>query len=74
MYNSLLSENEIDNVHSHLKPGWYVHFWKKDKMIVLFKDKKFILDINNKNTWKKAIEYGLSIGIPLEQLDFEMEF
>jgi hypothetical protein len=51
-----------------------VHFWKENKMIVLFKGKKFILDIKDKASWKEAIEYGLSIGIPSEQLDFEREF
>ena len=25
---------------------------------------------SNKETWKPVVEYGLSIGIPLEQLDF----
>jgi hypothetical protein len=28
----------------------------------------------NKSTWKKAIDYGISINIQREQLDFEMEF
>ena len=51
-----------------------MHFWRDNRMIVLFKKKRFTLDIENKNTWKEAIDYGLSIGIPREQLDFEMEF
>jgi len=74
IYNSLLTEEEINKIHLLLKQGWYMHFWKDNKMIVLFKRKKFILDINNKSTWKQAIDYGLSINIPKEQLDFEMEF
>jgi len=74
IYNSLLSEEEIKKIHQHLKQSWYMHFWKDNKMIVLFKEKRFILDVNNKSTWKEAIDYGLSINIPREQLDFEMEF
>jgi hypothetical protein len=74
IYNSLLSEEEIKKIHSHLKQSWYMHFWKDNKMMVLFKGKRFILDIKDKNTWKEAIGYGLSIGIPKEQLDFEIGF
>ena len=74
IYNSLVSEDEINRIHQHLKQSWYMHFWKDDKIIVLFKGKKFILDINNKETWKQAIEYGISVKIPKEQLDFAIEF
>ncbi len=74
IYNSLLTEKEIDNLHSNLKQGWYMHFWKGNEMIVLFKGKKFVLDFDNRKTWKPAIDYGLSIKIPREQLAFEMEF
>ena len=74
IYNSLLSESEIDNIHVHLKQGWYMHFWKENKMRVLFKGRKFVLDIDNKKSYKSAIDYGLSINIPRKQLDFEIEF
>jgi hypothetical protein len=74
IYNSLISESEIERIRPHLKQGWYMHFWKENKMIVLFKGKKFILNAKDKSTWKNAIDYGLSISIPREQLDFVMEF
>ena len=74
IYNALLSKDKIAGIHPHLKEGWYMHFWNEGKMIVLFKNKKFVLDVNDKNTWKEAIDYGLSINIPKEQLDFNMEF
>ena len=74
IYDSLVSEEEINKLHEHLKQSWYMHFWKDNTMIVLFKGKKFTLDVNDKETWKPAIEYGLSINIPEEQLDFVMEF
>ena len=51
-----------------------MHFWKENKMRVLFKGRKFVLDIDNKKSYKSAIDYGLSINIPKEQLDFEIEF
>ena len=74
IYDSIVSETQINYIHKYLKQGWYMHFWDKNKMIVLFKDKKFILDVNKADAWKNAIDYGLSIGIKKEQLDFEMEF
>ena len=74
LYNVLLSEKEIEKIHLLLKKGWYIHFWKDDRIMVLFKDKKFSLDANDKSTWKEAITYGLSIKIPREQLDFLSEF
>lgn len=74
IYNALISEDEINKIHRHLKQSWYMHFWKDNKMIILFKGKKFVIDAKDKKTWVKAIEYGLSINIPKEQLDFLMEF
>lgn len=67
-------ENEIKSLHQRLKEGYYMHFWNDKNLIVLFKDRKFTLDINKKETWKACINYGLSIGIPEEQLDFKTEF
>lgn len=74
IYNALVSEKGIEKIHIHLRQSWYVHFWKDGKMIILFKGKKFIADAINKSTWNNAIEYGLSINIPKEQLDFLIEF
>jgi hypothetical protein len=74
IYNSLLSKSDIDRIHPHIKQGWYMHFWKDGKMIVLFKEKRFLVDAKDKSTWNEAIAYGLSIKISKEQLNFEMEF
>jgi len=49
---------------------WYMHFWKGDKITVVFKDKTFTISASNKSTWGDAVDYGLSIGIPKRQLDF----
>src|SRR5690554_1559619 len=46
---------------------WYAHYFRKDEVIVVFQDKTF--HMNTK--WNCAIEYGVSHGIPLEQLDFK---
>lgn len=41
--------------------------------MVVFKDKTFEIDYDDKETWKEAVDYGLSLGIPAEQLDFLIE-
>lgn len=51
---------------------WYVHFWEPDSddVLVVFKNKVFTIKYSNKATWAEAIEYGISLGIPKDQLDF----
>jgi hypothetical protein len=39
-------------------------------MIVVFRNKTFNQKVTDKTTWEPAIQYGLSIGVPKEQLDF----
>ena len=48
---------------------YYAHFYSRNKLMVAFPHKVFKVT-PDKETWKPAIEYGLSRGIPLEQLDF----
>jgi len=49
---------------------YYIHFWKKSDVVVIFRNKIFKYNIYDRVTWNKVIEYGLSIGIPISQLDF----
>jgi hypothetical protein len=74
IYNSIVNERQIEELHKLLKPGWYVHFWRGNDMIVLFKGKKFNVKFKDKSTWKEAINYGLALKIPREQLDFVVGF
>ncbi|MFY9493441.1 MAG: DUF3850 domain-containing protein [Minisyncoccia bacterium] len=65
---------QLQKLSSVLKPErWYAHFWSGDEMIVAFRDKTFIQKVSNRSTWEPAIQYGLSVGIPEEQLDFLTE-
>jgi len=51
--------------------SWYTHFWNDTEVIIVFKNKVFIfkrLEFEDKK--QEAIEYGVSLGIPIEQLDF----
>lgn len=67
------TEDDIARISHVLKPAYYAHFWKGREVIVAFKDKVFRLDYDRKETWKPAIDYGLSQGIPLRQLDFPID-
>lgn len=62
---------QLQKLSAVLKPEkWYAHFWNGNKIIVVFRDKTFEQKADDKSTWEPAIQYGLSIGIPKEQLDF----
>ena len=52
---------------------WYAHFWSGKDVIAVFQNKIFEFNYDKKETWKEAVDYGLSLGIPLEQLDFPTE-
>jgi len=73
LYTVQVSKEDIDNLSKSVKRGWYMHFWKDRKVIAIYKDKQFAFDYDDKSTWQEAIDYGLSIGIPEEQLDFPIE-
>ena len=67
------TDRQIKSVSRQIKRGWYAHFWKSQELIAVFRRKKFEFVAKDKSTWKKAIEYGKSVGIPEEQLDFPTE-
>jgi hypothetical protein len=73
MYWIEATENRFDIFVENMKYGWYGHFWRDNEIVVIFNGKKFILDKNNKETWKEAINYGLSQNIKEEQLDFKTD-
>lgn len=74
LYKVETTPEQLQKLSSVLKPEkWYAHFWSGDEMIVVFRDKTFTQKVSDKSTWEPAIQYGLSIGIPKEQLDFLTE-
>lgn len=74
LYEVEASAEQIDELATQLKPsGWYTHFWRGDNVIVVYPNKSFKIVYSDKTTWQEAIEYGQSIGIPLEQLDFKID-
>lgn len=65
-----------EKLGAYLDDGpWYLHFWEpgSDEVLVVFKDKNFWIKHSDKNTWDEVLEYGKSIGIPEEQLDFPID-
>lgn len=53
------------------KPYYFHIYDEGNTMIVIFKDKVFNLNPNDKSTWKDACAFGASkLNIPTEQLDF----
>ena len=69
-YTVNISRDEIHQLSKHLKPKWYAHFWKGNEVLAIFKDKFFEFKHDDKSTWKEAVEYGRSQGVPEAQLDF----
>lgn len=71
-----VSENKIDEVVGLVQkslvtePTFYAHFYREEKLIVVFPKKVFYLT-PNKETWKSAIDYGKSVGVPEKELDFK---
>lgn len=73
LYTVALPRENIPLLKDKIKEGWYMHFWRENDVVVVFKDNLFILDYKNKSTWRDAIRYGINKGIPVEQLDFLIE-
>ena len=71
LFTVMASEENIKKLASNLKPEkWYAHFWSGDDVIAVFPNKTFNFKHSDKSTWKEAVEYGKSLGVPEEQLDF----
>ena len=68
-----LLDGEKDALQPCILRGWYVHFWKRNKIIVVYRDKQFEITRDDKGTWKDAIEHGRAQGIPADELDFPTE-
>jgi hypothetical protein len=72
-YDVRCSREEIDALQPYILRGWYAHFWKGNYIIVVFNDKQFRLNKDDKSTWKEAIEHGKKQEIPENELDFPTE-
>ena len=57
---NLLTENGVP---------YYTHFYNDEELIVVFPEKVFHVS-PDKNSWRDAISYGESLGVPRVELDF----
>lgn len=71
-----VEESEINKVirliqkYLVTEPAYYAHFYRKEELVAVFPRKIFYLT-PSKETWKPAVDYGKSVGIPEEELDFK---
>jgi len=63
-------EQIIKQLQENMVEGtFYFHLYKDEEFIIVFKEKIFRIKID-KSTWKEVFEYGKTLNIPEEQLDF----
>lgn len=55
--------------YSH-KNSWYVDFKNQNNHYIIFKNKVFKINRKNPEEYKDPKQYGISLGIPEQQLDF----
>jgi hypothetical protein len=48
---------------------WYAHFFSDEQIAVVFAD-AVIQMTTDVASWRPAIDHGITLGIPIEQLDF----
>ena len=74
-HNIILDEDKKDEfikkAKRSIKQGWYIHICLNGRMVVIFKDRSFEFTESEQDKIKQAHEYGLSIGIVKEQMEFQ---
>ena len=50
---------------------WYADYKTNTEHYIIFRNKVFLIDRTKKGAYKPATEYGVSIGIPDYQVDFD---
>ena len=61
--------HSLDSLHG----DWYADFKNNKYHFVVFLNRVFKIDRSKPEQYRKAVEYGLSLGIPLYQLDFSQD-
>ncbi len=63
----MASLEDIQKLSLFIKDGpWYANFWNADQEVIAYKDNIF-KDVD------EARQYGLSVGVPPEQLSFKKD-
>ncbi len=74
VYFQLMKDN-VDNIVNRLsealKPnGWFINLAGEDNVFVIFPQRVFTYKKGDTAKRNEAIEYGLQVGIPVSQLDW----
>ncbi len=77
-----ISGNKADRITENLSKSfnlehggsWYADFKNDKTHYIIFQNKIFKVDRSRPEEYKKAVEYGLSLGIPDYQLDFSKNY
>ncbi len=71
IYKVSVNEDRVKSLAKEIIDNkWYMHFWNEREIIAVFKDKTFTFNSDDKPSRINAVNYGISLGIPEEQLDF----
>jgi hypothetical protein len=71
-----IPENRAESIAKDLSKSldsehnWYADFKNDEFHYIIFRNKIFKIDRSKPEQYKKAIKYGLSLGVPDYQLDF----
>ena len=60
----------LDSNHKH---SWYADFKNENTHYVIYRDRIFKIDRTKVEEYLKARKYGLALGIPSYQIDFEKD-
>ncbi len=70
IYHVYATDSQLASLTQQVRLGWYCHFWRGEELAVIFPSKRFNIKAHDRSTRKAAVEYGRSIGIPENELDF----
>ncbi len=60
---------DLDKVHS-----WYADYKNDEYHYIIYRGRIFKVDLSNPVLYRDAREYGISVGIPEYQVDFDQEW
>ncbi len=65
-------EQHLQTLQEAMRPNepWYAHYFAGNELLVVFRNALFRIGVDP-STWASAVEHGLALGIPREQLDFK---